>query len=59
MKSVLVTCLKDEINLVQSSHLVNSLLKANPHTELSILTFKDFEGTTQILEGAKRFFFID
>lgn len=59
MKSILLTCLSDEANLIQASHLVNSLRKEQPHSEVAILTFKDFENTAKVLDAAKETFFID
>ena len=59
MKNILVTCLKDETNLLQSSHLVTSLAKENPHCEISILTFADLESSAKLIKDARNVFTID
>lgn len=59
MKNILVTCLKDETNLLQSSHLVTSIAKENPHCEVSILTFSDLESSANLIQDARKVFTID
>lgn len=59
MKSILVTCLKDEINLIQASHIINSIRVDQPHAEVSVLTFKDLEASSKTLCGASETYFID
>ena len=59
MKNILVTCLKDESNLLQSSHLITSLAKDNPHNEISILTFKDIESSAKLIKDARNVYTID
>lgn len=59
MKSILITCLRDEINLIQASHLVGSLRRENPGSEVSILTFKDLESSSKTVAEARNVFTID
>ncbi|MEX0798107.1 MAG: hypothetical protein WD025_01605 [Bacteriovoracaceae bacterium] len=59
MKSILITSLNDDINLVRASHLTLSILKENPHSEISLLTFKDLEGAAQTIKHVKEVFYLD
>ncbi len=57
MKPTLITCFKDEVSLIQASHLVNSLRKDNPASEVYLVTFRDFENTAKVVcpQGHLRF----
>lgn len=59
MKSILVTSLNDEVNLIQASHLVNAIRKDDPHAEVSLLTFKDLESAARTVANVRELHFID
>lgn len=59
MKSILITSLRDEINLVQAGHLIASLKKEHPGANTVLLTFKEFENAARSVSDPRDARFID
>jgi ADP-heptose:LPS heptosyltransferase len=59
MKKLLIISLRNEYDLIGCSYLVSSYLKANPHTEVSILTYKDFSSVAKIISNVTNVYTID
>jgi hypothetical protein len=60
MRSILViNTSKNENSIIEMSHLINSIRKDNPHTEISVLTSSEHEDYANILEGVTKSFLIN
>ena len=45
MSKILITLLSNQQDVIKSSHFINSYIKEYPHSEVSVLAYKDFETT--------------
>lgn len=59
MKTILITCLKDNYSLISAGQVLASLKRSEPSAEVHILTFKDLENASKIVNGARKIHFID
>lgn len=59
MSNTLITILENEMNLLRATHFINSFVKENPHTEISVMTYSQNKKTISLLPNIKDTFFID
>ncbi len=59
MSKVLVTLLGTEAEVLKASHFINSLTKENPHSEVHVLTYKDFSSVVALVANVSQAHYID
>ena len=59
MNKLLIISLKNEYDLIGSSFLINSYIKNNPHTEISLLTYADFSHIAKSISNVSNIYTID
>lgn len=59
MSKYLISILSNRFDILSASHLINSIAKENPHTEISVLTYKNNEKVLSTLSNVSNTFCID
>lgn len=59
MNKLLIISLRNEYDLIACSYMVSSYVKANPHTEVSLLTYKDFSSVAKTISNVTNIYTID
>lgn len=59
MSKVLITLLGTETDVLKSSHFINSLAKEKPHSEIHVLTYKDYTNTLALVANISKTHTID
>jgi len=59
MKKVLFTILRSELDTIKSAKIIAAYKENNPHTELSVLTYSEFEQYANLLDDVTSVYAID
>lgn len=59
MSKVLITLFGSEADVLKASHFINSLTKENPHSEVHVLTYKEYEHVISLVSNISKVHFID
>lgn len=59
MSNTLITILENETNLLRATHFINSFVRENPHTEISVMTYAQNKKIINLLPNIKDAYFID
>jgi ADP-heptose:LPS heptosyltransferase len=59
MSKTLIPILSNKNDIFSASHLIGSIAKENPHTEISILTFKDLADNFSVIANISKVYSID
>lgn len=59
MSKTLITILGNETDVIRASHLINSITKENPHSEIHVLTYSNYQNDLTMLSNISKAYFID